>query len=184
MPLPTDARPKLFVAISLPATTSAALVAIQPRPSPRIRLVEQSQLHLTLHYLGGADQHRTAARLSTISSRAFDITITGVGQFVSPDGTVTLWAGVDRTTELIDLHVTIAAALATEGFRPEPRPYTPHITLARCEPAEAGHADAFRAQHEALFLGDVPVVDFAMYASELIAGAPRYRRVTTIALHR
>jgi 2'-5' RNA ligase len=42
---------KLFVALELPVSATAALTAIQPPAAPGIRLVEPGQMHLTLHFL-------------------------------------------------------------------------------------------------------------------------------------
>src|SRR5213592_4555613 len=110
--------PKLFVAVDLPDSVTAELAAIQPPPGPDIRLVAPGQMHLTLHYLGEADVERTAAALRAVSASAFPLVIEGVGQFRSVDGAVTLWAGVQRTNELLGLHTAVAAALANEGFQP------------------------------------------------------------------
>jgi 2'-5' RNA ligase len=42
------------------------------------------------------------------------------------------WAGCSRSpTGLLLLHTALQAALKAEGFEPESRPYSPHLTLAR-----------------------------------------------------
>src|SRR5688572_15732763 len=125
--------PKLFVALDLPADARAALVRLQPPSMSGIRLPDPGQMHLTLHYLGEADLDRISASLQTVDVPAFALTLEGVGQFPSAGGTLTLWAGVRVTPGLSNLHAAIATALAGEKFRREDRPYTPHVTLARCE---------------------------------------------------
>src|SRR5262249_14784069 len=117
--------PKLFVAIDLPSSVTAALVRIQPSAMTGIRLVEPSQMHVTLHYLGEADIERIAAALQAVIAPSFPLAIEGVGQFPSADGAVTLWAGVRQSPELLGLHAAVASALARQ-FRPESRPYAPH----------------------------------------------------------
>ena len=124
--------PKLFVAVDLPADVTAKLALLQPPRTAGVRLVRPGQMHLTLHYLGAASVARTAAALRTVAVPAFALAFEGVGRFPAAGGAVTLWAGVVPSAELLGLHSAVAAALATEGFRPESRPYTPHVSLARC----------------------------------------------------
>jgi len=133
--------PKLFVAIGLPAAATAALERIQPPPSAGIRLAEQNQMHLTLHYLGEADVESIAVALEVLAFQRFSLTLEGVGQFPSSGGAVTLWAGVRENADLLGLRTAVAAALAESGFRPEARRYAPHITLARCEPGGGDRSD-------------------------------------------
>src|SRR5258708_415677 len=100
--------PRLFVAIDLPAVVTAQLVAIQPPPTPGVRLVEAGQMHVTLNYIGDADIERTAVRLASLAATTFSLKVEGAGQFPSLGGAVTLWAGVRKNPELLNLHVAIA----------------------------------------------------------------------------
>jgi len=168
--------PKLFVAIGLPAAATEALDRIQPRPSAGVRLAEQSQMHLTLHYLGEADVERIAVALEVLAFQAFSLTLEGVGQFPSAGGAVTLWAGVRENAELLGLRTAVAAALAEWGFRPEARRYTPHITLARCERGAATDLAAeFLARQAAFRIAEVPVAGFGLFSSTLVGEVPVYR---------
>src|SRR5207249_3348772 len=118
----------------LPADATAELALIQPPRTTGVRLAKPGQMHLTLHYIGKAGVERMAAALEAVEFPAFSLTFEGVGQFPSAGGAVTLWAGVTGSTELFRLHAAVEAALAGEGFQPETRPYSPHVTLARCGP--------------------------------------------------
>src|SRR5262249_41831124 len=149
--------PRLFVAVELPAAATAELARIRPPPADGVRLVEPHQMHVTLHFLGEADVDRVAAALGSAPAAVTLLTVEGVGQFSSADGAVIVWAGVRRSPALLGLHAAVAAALAGDGFRPEARVYTPHVTLARCEPGAArGVADEFLARHAGFLLPDVP----------------------------
>jgi 2'-5' RNA ligase len=161
--------PKLFVAIGLPAAATAALERIQPPPSAGIRLAEQNQMHLTLHYVGEADVESIAVALEVLAFQRFSLTLEGVGQFHSSGGAVTLWAGVRENADLLGLRTVVAAALAESGFRPEARRYAPHITLARCEPGAATDLTAeFLARQTAFRIADVPVAAFGLFSSTLV----------------
>src|SRR5690242_14294019 len=125
---------RLFVAVDLPDTVKHALVAIQPSVSPGVRPAKSEQMHVTLHFIGDAESDRIADALSAVAEPAFSLAMKGVGQFRSRDRALTLWAGIGECPGLQRLHVSVAAALATSGFRPETRPFSPHVTLARCKP--------------------------------------------------
>lgn len=169
--------PRLFVAIDLPAAVTAKLARKQPLPMGGIRLVEPSQMHLTLHYIGEADIERMALALQTVAVPAFSLTLEGVGRFPPAGNAHTLWAGVRDSAELLGLHAAVAAALATTGYRPDARRYHPHITLARCKPlVPAGVVTEFLATHAAFSPSEVPVVAFGLYSSTLVGDAPVYRR--------
>ena len=169
--------PKLFVAVDLPAAVTGELALLQPPRTSGVRLAKRSQMHLTLHYIGKAGVVRIADALQTVMVPAFTLAFEGVGQFPSAGGTVTLWTGVRENPELLGLHAAVAAALAGEGFRPEARPYTPHVTLARCGPAvPARVADEFLAMNEGFSLSDIPVAGFGLYSSAPVGGVPVYRR--------
>lgn len=168
--------PRLFVAVSLPAATTAELALRQPPPMAGVRLVEPGQMHLTLHFIGEADIERMGAALQAVAAPAFLLTIEGVGKFSSAGKTVTLWARVRDNAELLGLHAAIAVALAGEGFRPEIRRYTPHITLARCAPrVPAAMVAEFLARHVAFSLPGVPVAEFGLYSSTFVGDTSVYR---------
>jgi 2'-5' RNA ligase len=106
----------------------------------------------------------------------FTLAFAGVGQFPSADGAAILWAGVRPSPELLRLHAAIAATLASDGFRPESRPYTPHVTLARCEPGvPAKLIDEFLAGNAKLWLTAVTVAGFGLYSSTRVRDVPVYR---------
>lgn len=169
--------PKLFVAVDLPADVTAELALLQPPWTAGVRLVKRDQMHLTLHYLGNAGVPRTAELLETVAAPAFLLAFEGVGMFPSSGGAVTLWARVTQCPGLPGLHAAVAAALAPVGFRPEARPYTPHVTLARCGPKVPPHLiDEFLAQAEAFSLAAVPIRTFSLYSSTSVGDVPVYRR--------
>jgi 2'-5' RNA ligase len=169
--------PKLFVAVDLPPDLTADLALLRPARAPGARLVRPSQMHLTLHYLGSAGIERTAAALEAVEAPAFSLMFEGVGAFPSAGGSVTLWAGVARSEKLLWLHAAVAAALGGVGFRPEARPYAPHVTLARCGRRGAARViDEFLTQNQGLALPAVLIEGWSLYASSLAGDEPVYRR--------
>jgi 2'-5' RNA ligase len=168
--------PRLFVALGLPAAAAAELAVIQLPRVAGVRLAEPGQMHLTLHYLGEANVERMAAALRAVAAPAFPLEIEGVGQFPSAGGALTLWAGLRASVALLGLHAAVADALAAEGFQPEARRYTPHITLARCEPGVPADVVAeFLDRRRAFALPGLPVTEFGLYSSARVGDAPVYR---------
>ena len=168
--------PRLFVAVELPTSATAQLVRIQPPPSDGVRRTEPRQMHLTLHFIGEADAERIGAALHEVTVPAFELLLEGVGQFPSAGGAVTLWAGVRESPELLGLHATVTAALGREGFRPEARRYTPHISLARCEPGVSEDVvNEFLTRYADFTLPAVPVTRLGLYSSTFVDGVPVYR---------
>jgi RNA 2',3'-cyclic 3'-phosphodiesterase len=169
--------PRLFVAVELPQAARSVLVRLQPAPMAGLRLPESAQMHLTLHYIGESDPTRMSSALEPLAATAFSIDFQGVGQFPSPDGSVTLWTGVNKSPDLLALHGLIGAALAREGFVPEARPYTPHVTIARCGPGLAREPiEDFLKAHSTFSLQGVQITEFGLYSSAFVDGAPSYRR--------
>jgi 2'-5' RNA ligase len=169
--------PKLFVAVGLPVAAAAELAVIQPPRIAGVRLAALGQMHLTLHFLGPANAGRTAAALRAVEAPAFPLEIEGIGQFPSAGGAVTLWAGVRESAGLLRLHAAVAAALAAEGFQPEVRRYSPHITLARLAPGvPAGVVAEFLDRHRAFAPPLFPAAGFGLYSSTFAGDAPVYRR--------
>lgn len=173
--------PRLFVAIDLPTSIIAALAAIQPAMVPGLRLVAPSRMHLTLHFLGNVDIERMSTALRQVDAPAVPLWIQGVGRF--PGRTTTLWAGVQQTAELAELHERLASALSRAGFRPEARPYHPHITLARGESHVPGSLmQQFLERHADLALPGFVAPSFHLYSSDLSGEAPLYRREASFEL--
>jgi 2'-5' RNA ligase len=171
-----DGMTSLFVAVDLPAAMTNALVALQPPESRWVRLTRPDQMHLTLQYIGAGETGRFASALAGLQAPAFSLAVEGVGQFRSADGAVTLWAGVRESADLLQLHALVGTVLSREGFRPEARPYVPHITLARCDAAlAASEVDGFLERHATLSLPPAAITSFSLYSSEFVNGVPVYR---------
>jgi 2'-5' RNA ligase len=168
---------RLFVAIDLPDDLRQELAALLPTTSPGVRLTSLDQMHVTLHYIGIGDSDRIASALCSLSEPRFSLSIQGVGRFHSADRSITLWAGIDENDDLRRLHASVAKVLSVVGFRPEERPYTPHVTLARCDPLQtASMIDDFLARHAHMALPAVSITKFGLYSSVFVDGVPVYRR--------
>lgn len=169
---------RLFVALPVPADVADCLLTAQPEAGPGIRLSHRADLHITLHFLGHYPAHEVAAALRSVKAQAFFAAPGGCGQFEHDERLRVLWVGVELSEPLRALHAATGRALAAVGFRPEARPYQPHITLARLG---AGAPAAVASQFLAVPPFPQPLAyecqSFGLYASENRADGPRYRLV-------
>lgn len=173
---------RYFVAIPLPDDAKDRVVGVQPRDVPGMRRLRHGELHLTLHFLGEVDQGSLESLQSTLSSveaDAFTIDIRGVGTFPLDAEPQVMWAGVESCTELIALHHTVGAALTKAiGFRPEGRPYRPHVTLARFNtPISPGVLHRHLEANQSLAIKSIKINRLNLYSSHFVGNIPEYRRV-------
>ena len=178
---------RLFTAIPLPDSVRGELAVIQPQ-HPDIRLTPESQLHLTLRFIGETDKNRTRRilkALSHVSFRPFEITLMGTGCFPSPAAPSILWVGVRYHPILRELYDGMQEELYRSGISNENRSYHPHVTLGRIRKAHKTNSEA-KVDMEKLPLEQVldqffngessdfqvtfPVDRFSLYHSRLHSG--------------
>ncbi|MFA6599387.1 MAG: RNA 2',3'-cyclic phosphodiesterase [Candidatus Omnitrophota bacterium] len=115
-----------------------ALQQLQP-VSRKINWVQDSQVHLTLHFFGtipsGAVEsiRKTIAPLVAAHS-APALSLKGVGCFPDEQRPRILWLGVGgQTAALLALQRDIECALALLRFPSEERAFVPHVTVGRVQ---------------------------------------------------
>jgi 2'-5' RNA ligase len=132
-------------------------------------------MHLTLHFIGEAQLAPIVIALTGIEYPAFSISIKGAGQFRTAAGII-LWAGVIPSQGLSGLHAQVGKRLALTGVTLEPRPYRPHITLARCGKGISEEVlTNYLSQHEP----DIPNIgihSFSLYSSTLSQKGSSYQQ--------
>jgi RNA 2',3'-cyclic 3'-phosphodiesterase len=166
---------RLFVALDLPWWLRERLSMLTGAGIPGARWVPPENFHLTLRFIGETPAHRAEdidLALAALRGRGFTLTFAGLGVFTksSPKGgrSTTLWVGVERNPQLDHLQGKIETALQRAGLEPERRRFTPHVTLARLDPAvpEAKLA-AFVQAHNLFRSEPVPIAHFTLFSSQL-----------------
>jgi 2'-5' RNA ligase len=114
----------------------------------------------------------------------FMITLSGVGIFPDESHPRVLWVGIqDETGHLVQLQRTLEASLSRCGFRPEDRPFTPHLTLARLKRvARRAEFLACVNRHRETTMGALPVERLELVESQLHPSGARYLAVKAVAL--
>lgn len=166
---------RLFTAVWLPDKTAKQLTALQPAAGAPVQLVEPSQLHITLHFIGQAETREIVEVLEQVQAPAFPLQIDRLGKFNQTRGAVILWAGVQKNEGLISLYRKIAAVLPNGENVNSSMDYVPHITIARCKngtPIDL--VDSFISRAPPAF-EPFTVTGFGLYSSRLHKGKPFYR---------
>jgi len=132
-----------FIAIELSNHARTELASLQDRlkdivPAVSVRWGIPKNIHLTLHFLGdlSVDHLETVSRTvcdvaTTIPS--FSLSLQNLGCFPNTRRPRIVWVSVSGETEiLVRLHRELGNQLQKRiGFKPEARPYSPHLTIGR-----------------------------------------------------
>ena len=127
---------RLFFALPLPADLCGALGRWQ-RAQPVIGGWSRPEgLHLTLAFLGarapeGLAQLEAIGEAVAAGHRAFELRTAALGAFPDPGRARVLWLGLAPSPDLERLSADLREALATAGKAFDPKPFRPHLTLAR-----------------------------------------------------
>lgn len=127
---------RLFFALPLPPGLQLALETWQ-RAHPGIRgWCRPEDLHLTLAFLGelppdALPRLEDAARTVAAGHRAFTLRTAELGGFPDARRARVIWLGLAPCPALEDLAADLRQALAARGVPFDPKPFRPHLTLAR-----------------------------------------------------
>lgn len=128
---------RLFTGLDLPAEVVRALEALldRLRPTVRIKWSPPANLHVTTRFIGEWPEERLPdlrAALGGIPSHPpIPVHIRKLGFFPNPHAPRIFWAGVEASPDLAALAAETDRALEPLGLKPEGRPFSPHLTLAR-----------------------------------------------------
>ncbi|MGE0045028.1 MAG: RNA 2',3'-cyclic phosphodiesterase [Hyphomonadaceae bacterium] len=166
---------RLFAALEIPGAVAARLIAIQ-RGVPGAAWRPRENLHLTLRFFGEvaepvADDIDAALSEAALRARPFDLRLKGTGVF-GKDEPNALWIGAEASAALADLAAACERAARKAGLKPEPRKFTPHVTIAYLRNPDRDRLIAFE-QRYALFETQPWRVDrFALFSSRIRKSAP------------
>jgi len=126
------AMPRLFTALEIPRNAAMSLSLLRGG-LPGARWIDVENYHITLRFIGDID-NRTADevvnRLDRIDRPEFQVNLTGIGSFGSKKPH-SIWAGVSPSAEMTALQGEVERICQRLGLPPDPRKFTPHVTLAR-----------------------------------------------------
>ena len=131
-------RVRAFVAIELPPAHREAMadhLADCARLAPGYRWVDAGSLHLTLRFAGWLEPailERVRAGLDAVRGEPFRMALGERGAFGPRGSPRVVWLGIAEGLEACArLAAAAEAACQAAGLEPEPRAFSPHVTLAR-----------------------------------------------------
>jgi RNA 2',3'-cyclic 3'-phosphodiesterase len=157
---------RLFVGIGFPPELKLRL-SLMCSGVPGAKWVDPGNFHLTLRFIGETGEDIAADiddALSRLRVRRFALQISGTGVF-GGDKPRSLWAGVERSSELVGLRDKVEQALIRVGLPPEPRKFAPHVTLARLRDPPIDKLRDFLALNAHFRADPLSVEGFSLIAS-------------------
>lgn len=171
---------RLFAALAIPDDIAALLLPLM-KGVPGAKWRPRENLHLTLRFFGEvaepiADEIDAELAQVAEATAPFELSLKAAGAFGGADPH-TLWLGAAESPQLKKLAADCERAARRVGLKPEPRKFTPHVTLAYLSHADLPHVHAFENR---LGLFETPafsVESFGLYASWIRKSAPSLYRL-------
>ncbi|MGK9053234.1 RNA 2',3'-cyclic phosphodiesterase [Xaviernesmea oryzae] len=166
--------PRLFTALEVPRNVAMSLSLLRGG-LPGARWIDVENYHITLRFIGDVDG-RTADeivdRLDRIDRPEFQATLTGIGSFGSKKPH-SVWAGVAPSPEMYALQAEIERICQRIGLPPDPRKFTPHVTLARLKNCRLDDVVHYLAGRGNFYTAPFTVSRFVLLSSkESVGGGP------------
>jgi 2'-5' RNA ligase len=177
---------RLFVSVELPAGVKSSLAQLAG-DVPGARWLEADELHLTVRFIGEVDgvvYKDVLAGLEEVGLPPFALTLRGVGHFPPRGEPRILWAGLERSAELVALHNKVESALVRAGVEPERRKFAPHVTLARLRGTPSRAVGSFIAINGLYHSEAFAVRDFQLFSSNLSGKRAVHRQEAVYPLRR
>lgn len=167
--------PRLFTGLEIPAEIGAEL-ALMRGGLAGARWIDPENYHITLRFVGDVDRETArdiAAALGESRARpALTVTLDALTAFGGSKPRA-LVARVVPTPELTRLQAEQERLMQRVGLDPEPRKYTPHVTLARLRHASPGDVAAGLALRGLLRKLAFTAERFVLYsARDSVGGGP------------
>lgn len=131
---------RAFIAVDLTKEIQSRIAEIQSvlqKFSPAVRWVRPQSIHLTLKFLGEINSSWQEQIVDLFSSQRcpvspFQISVAQMGFFPSAQAPRVIWLGIDQgKAPLQSLAKYVDKILCGVGFTPEPREFSPHVTIGR-----------------------------------------------------
>ena len=133
---------RLFIACELPPDLRQELVRTQSTLQKRLtgrafRWSSPETIHLTLKFLGDTPASKVEAIRAALDAlvanhQPLSLRVEGLGCFPNARRPRVLWAGVEGdAARLGSLQAAVERAMEDQGFPPEGRGFSPHLTLCR-----------------------------------------------------
>ncbi len=170
--------PRLFIAIDMPDALRGKICELR-RNLPGVRWTEREQIHLTLSFIGDANEEnfqRIRESLDAVKFRRFCIEMNSCGFFPNARRPSVFWLGCAESPKLSALKNDIDDILELNGLPRETRRFTPHITVARLKDVQQKEVSKLEGMFKDMLPQEFPVDGFILYSSALTANGAIHSR--------
>jgi len=141
--------------------------------------VQSHQLHLTLVFIGEVGEPLASAVIDAaradLELEPFELSFGGLGVFPPRGAPRVLWLAIERGAREADaLHRQVASRLEAAGVKTEPRPFSPHLTLARWKTARFSDRRLVSAEETSAVDARVTVEAVTLYQSQVSSSGSVY----------
>jgi len=166
--------PRLFIALEIPRSAALSLSLLRGGLHGA-RWIDVENYHITLRFIGDVEGHTAdelAHALYRVHRPEFELALRGVGAFGSRKPH-SIWAGVSPAPELMALQGELERICQRLGLRPDPRKFTPHVTVARTRNVRVDDVVAYLSERANFMTDPFPVSRFVLMSSrDSVGGGP------------
>jgi len=113
----------------------ADVQALLAKTGADLKLVEPKNIHITLRFLGNITMQiaeKIYEEMKKVQFTPFDVKLHGVGAFPNLRYPRVLWVGITQgADQLRGIFSQLEPRLRGLGFQPDPKGFSPHLTIAR-----------------------------------------------------
>ena len=144
-----------------------------------LKVVEPKNIHMTLRFLGNISPgtvDRIFEGMKRVQFVPFDVKIRGVGAFPNARYPRVVWAGItEGADQLRSIFSQLEPSLRSLGFAPDPKGFSPHLTIARVRSGRnKAELARFISENEEYEFGVVRAACLRLKKSDLTRQGPIY----------
>lgn len=167
--------PRLFTGLEVPAALTEHLSGLR-FGLPNARFVEPSDYHITLRFISDVDirmANEIADMLFSVRRKKLTLRLSELRSFGkdAPHAVVAMIAASSELNELAAEHERIMQRL---GLPPEPRKFSPHVTIARLKNGQHHHVGEWIVDNSPLPSAPFSIERFVLYSSKASVGGGPY----------
>jgi RNA 2',3'-cyclic 3'-phosphodiesterase len=168
--------PRLFTGLEIPADI-AQILLLHRGGLVGAHWMDPADYHITLRFLGDVDRHVASDATALLDdirpARPITITLDSLGSF-GGDKPRAITATVQLSPELAQLQGQQERLMRQLGLAPEPRKFTPHVTLARLKATSPGEVANYLASSAIIRPISFHARRFVLYSSRASTGGGPY----------
>ena len=147
----------------------------------KIKWVKEGNFHFTLKFLGETDESFIAKISNTLNNVSLNtqpikLKIENLGIFGSRYDPRVIWAGIENSSQIMELADKILNNLDEAGFKRDRQNFVPHITIGRIKNVHnKKHLKSIVDKHKRSLYQEDTINSFCLFESILTPEGPVYK---------